>query len=206
MHFLSSLRTFALGAVPFFFAASAALSAGATVAPDVEWKTETLLHAGTEAPSATCVRFPRVEAATPLARAASPFYASLNGDWKFSWVPRPADRIAGFWQPGFDDSAWKTIPVPSNVEVQGYGVPIYTNVAYPWPDARPPLPPEDNNPVSAYRRTFTVSPEWAGREVFVTFDGVNSFFYLWVNGQKLGFSKDSRTPATFRLTPYLKSG
>ncbi len=206
MHFLSSLRAFALGAVPFFFAASAALPAGANVTPDVEWKTETLLHAGTEAPAATCVRFPRVEAGTSLTRAASPFYASLNGDWRFSWVPRPADRIAGFWQPGFDDSAWKTIPVPSNVEVQGYGVPIYTNVAYPWPDARPPLPPEDNNPVSAYRRTFTVSPEWAGREVFVTFDGVNSFFYLWVNGQKLGFSKDSRTPATFRLTPYLKSG
>ncbi len=183
-----------------------ALVAAETPATAPEWKDETQLHAGTEAPAATLVRFPSAATARSLERAGSPFYASLNGDWKFAWVPKPAERLADFWQPDFDDSAWKTIPVPANVEVQGYGIPIYTNVRYPWPEVRPPLPPEDYNPVSAYRRTFTVSPDWAGREVFVTFDGVNSFFYLWINGRKLGFSKDSRTPATFRLTPYLQPG
>ena len=171
-----------------------------------EWKDETQLHSGTEAPAATMLRFSSADAARTFDRTKSTFTRSLNGDWKFAWVSKPADRIADFWKPEFNDTAWKTIPVPSNVEVQGYGIPIYTNVAYPWKNPQPPLPPEDYNPVSAYRTTFQVPADWQGREVYVTFDGVNSFFYLWLNGQKLGFSKDSRTPATFRLTPYLKAG
>lgn len=174
--------------------------------PRPEWKDETQLHAGTEAPAATMTRYATAEQARTFDRTASPFVRSLNGNWKFAWVATPADRIAGFEQPNFNDTAWKTIPVPSNVEVQGYGIPIYTNISYPWANPQPPLPPEDYNPVSAYRTTFQVPADWQGREVYVTFDGVNSFFYLWLNGQKLGFSKDSRTPATFRLTPYLKSG
>ena len=131
----------------------------------------------------------------------------LNGDWKYHWSPNPAARVADFWKADFDDAAWKTIPVPSNVEVQGYGIPIYTNITYPWKVANPPLIPDDAlNAVSAYRHTFRVPREWEGREVYLTFEGVNSFFYLWLNGEKLGFSKDSRTPATFRLTPKLRAG
>ena len=171
-----------------------------------EWQDETRVHEGTEAPTASMAIFPDEPSAQALRREASPFYASLGGTWKISCVTKPADRIPGFWQPGFDDSAWKTIPVPSNVEVQGFGIPIYTNITYPWKVANPPVIPADFNPVSAYRRAFTVPAAWQGREVFLTFDGVNSFFYLWLNGQKLGFSKDSRTPATFRVTPWLKAG
>ena len=171
-----------------------------------EWQDETRVHEGTEAPTASMAIFPDEPSAQALRREASPFYASLSGTWKISCVTKPADRIPGFWQPGFDDSAWKTIPVPSNVEVQGFGIPIYTNITYPWKVANPPVIPADFNPVSAYRRAFTVPAAWQGREVFLTFDGVNSFFYLWLNGQKLGFSKDSRTPATFRVTPWLKAG
>jgi beta-galactosidase len=171
-----------------------------------EWQDETRVHEGTEAPSATMAIFPDERAAQAWRRDASPFFASLNGDWKIACVTRPADRIPGLWKPEFDDSAWQTIPVPSNVEVQGFGIPIYTNITYPWKIANPPVIPADFNPVSAYRRTFTVPPAWQGREVFLTFDGVNSFFYLWLNGEKLGFSKDSRTPATFRVTPHLKPG
>jgi len=174
--------------------------------PSPEWQNETLLHEGTEAPFATMAIFPSEQAAHALRREDSPFSASLNGDWKIAYVTKPADRIPGFWKPSFDDSAWKTICVPSNVEVQGFGIPIYTNIVYPWKLANPPVIPENYNPVSAFRRTFAVPPAWEGREIFLTFDGVNSFFYLWLNGEKLGFSKDSRTPATFRVTPHLKPG
>ena len=201
----------ALAAVPtalFIAALSTAplMATAATESTRPAWQDETQLHAGTEAPAATFTRYATAEQALTFNRAASPFVRSLNGDWKFAWVPKPADRIAGFAQPDFDDSAWKTIPVPSNVELEGYGIPIYTNVQYPWPNAQPPLPPTDYNPVSAYRTSFQVPADWQGREVYVTFDGVNSYFELWLNGQQLGFSKDSRTPATFRLTPYLKAG
>lgn len=171
-----------------------------------EWENPALLHEGTELPAATFAVFPNSELALTMDRSKSPFVKSLDGPWKFHWAPNPAGRPQTFWESGFDDSAWKTIPVPSNVELEGYGIPIYTNVNYPWAPVRPPLIPHDNNPVSSYRKTFSVPESWDGREVFLTFDGVNSFFYLWVNGKKVGFSKDSRTPATFRLNPYLKKG
>ena len=175
--------------------------------PRPEWQDETRVHEGTVAPFASMAVYPDEASARAMRREGSPFFRSLNGDWKFRWVPKPAERIADFWKTDFDDRAWKTIPVPSNVEMQGYGVPIYTNIVYPWKIANPPLIPDDAfNGVSAYRRAFRVPAEWAGREVLLTFDGVNSFFTLWVNGQKLGFSKDSRTPATFRLTPHLRTG
>lgn len=183
------------------------LAAGPTLkAAPPEWQDETQLHAGTEAPFATKAVFPDPSSALGFDAAQSPRMISLNGDWKFAWVSKPTERIPGFWAPDFDDRTWKTIPVPSNVEVQGYGRPIYTNIKYPWKEAKPPIIPETYNPVSAYRRSFDVPSNWRGQEVYITFDGVNSFFYLWINGQKLGFSKDSRTPATFRLTPYLKPG
>ena len=85
----------------------------------------------------------------------SPFVRSLSGTWKFHWVRNPADRPMDFHYPDFDDSAWDEIPVPSNWEVLGYGVPIYTNIPYPFPPA-PPLVPDDWNPVGSYRRTFEV--------------------------------------------------
>lgn len=174
--------------------------------PRPDWADETKLHEGTEAPVATLVRFADADGARAFDPARSPFRQSLNGTWKFAWVPHPSQRIADFWKADFDDRAWGTIPVPANVELEGHGYPIYTNITYPWKATVPPDIAGDYNPVSAYRRTFTVPDAWAGREVFLTFDGVNSFFYVWVNGVKLGFSKDSRTPATFRLTPHLRAG
>lgn len=171
-----------------------------------EWRDETRLHEGLEPPFATMAIFPDEAGARALRREASPFFMSLNGPWKFRWVPRPSDRIPDFWQPDHDDTSWSSIPVPSNVEVEGHGIPIYTNIKYPWKEVNPPHPPEDYNPVSAYRRTFSVPAGWAGREVFLTFDGVNSFCHVWLNGARLGFNKDSRTPATFRITPHLKAG
>lgn len=178
-----------------------------TGGPVPEWQNPQALHEGTELPSATMTVFADAASALTLDPTRSPFVRSLNGDWKYHWSATPKQRVADFWRSDFDDSAWKTIRVPSNPEVEGYGVPIYTNIAYPWKPANPPLIPDDAlNHVSAYRRGFTVPAEWSGREVYLTFDGVNSFFTLWLNGKKLGFSKDSRTPATFRLTPHLRAG
>ncbi len=142
-------------------------------------------------------------------RVKSPFYRSLNGEWKYFYGSNHLARVADFWKPDFDDSAWRTIPVPSNVEMHGYGVPIYVNADYPWPRPwKPPfVPPHDpNNTVNHYRRTFTVPVEWSGRRVLLTFDGVNSFFYVWVNGQKVGMGKDSRTPVEFDITKFVKPG
>ncbi len=136
----------------------------------------------------------------------SPYVMSLNGRWKFHWVPKPADRPTEFHQLDYNDKSWKTIPVPSTIEVQGYGVPIYTNAKYPFGKANPPCIPHDNNPVGSYRHTFTLPPSWQGRQIFLHFAGVESAFYVWVNGFKVGYSQDSRTPAEFNITPYLRPG
>lgn len=174
--------------------------------PRPEWADETRPGEGAMPPFATHAIFPDEASAAAFSREKSPFFESLNGKWKFHWSADPSQRIANFWKPAFDDAGWKTIPVPSNVELQGYGVPVYTNREYPWKTKTPPDVPPENNYVCAYRKAFTVPADWKDREVFLTFDGVSSYFSVWVNGQKLGFHKDSRTPATFRLTPLLKPG
>ncbi len=135
----------------------------------------------------------------------SPEYRrSLNGDWLFRYSLTPAAAPAGFEKPDFDVSTWKTIPVPSHMELQGYGIPIYTNIQYPFPPTQPTVPEE--NPVGCYRRDFELPANWNGRRTFISFQGVDSFFYLWLNGEFVGSSKVSRSPAEFELTPFLKPG
>ena len=121
---------------------------------------------------------------------------------------KPADRPVDFYKPEFSDAKWKTISVPSSVEFQGYGIPIYTNIIYPFQhDPKgPPVVPHDPNAVSSYRTRFTVPPEWKGRQVLLHFAGVDSAFYVWVNGRKIGYNEDSRTPAEFDITSSLKPG
>ena len=129
----------------------------------------------------------------------------MNGDWKFHFVPRPADRPEGFFEPGFDDSSWDEIPVPSNWELLGYGYPVYRDESYSFP-ANPPFVPEDDNPVGSYRRAFEIPARWDDSEVFLRFDGVYSAFYVWVNGAFVGYSEGSRTPAEFRITEQVTTG
>lgn len=176
----------------------------ATNLPD--WTNQEKVSEGLEAPSATMTFFSDEESALRSSREDSPFHQSLNGNWKFHWATCPDERIADFWNPDFEDAGWNEIPVPSNVELQGYGVPIYTNVPYPWGTRTPPLIPDEHNSVSQYRRTFRVSPDWKEREVFLCFEGASSFLAVWLNGKKLGFSKDGRTSATFRITDHLLEG
>jgi len=137
---------------------------------------------------------------------ASPNLKSLSGDWKFNWAPNPASAPEGFFRPDFDVTSWDTIAVPGNWQLQGYGKPMYTNVQYPFPIDDLPRVPHDDNPVGSYRRGFVIPEGWADRRVFVRFEGVDSAFYLWVNGTEVGYSQGSRLPAEFDVTPHIRPG
>ncbi|MCD8298357.1 MAG: DUF4981 domain-containing protein [Opitutae bacterium] len=162
----------------------------------------------------------------------SEYWKSLNGNWKFHWAKDPDSRAEGFYKKDFDVSAWDNIPVPSNWNVVGisklgnghhkYGLPIYVNqpvifehkvevddwkkgVMREPSDARRTTA-EYRNEVGSYRRDFAVPENWNGREIFLSFDGVDSFFYVWVNGKYVGFSKNSRDPARFDITKFVSAG
>jgi beta-galactosidase len=138
----------------------------------------------------------------------SPWHQSLNGAWKFQGTMRPADRPLDFYRTEFNDAAWRTIPVPSNWQMHGFDIPIYSNIIYPWPQDPKAAPnvPKDFNPVGSYRKSFSVPLAWKGRKVYLHFAGVDSAFYAWVNGVKIGYNEDSRTPAEFDITPHLQPG
>ena len=141
-----------------------------------------------------------------LAGGDSPQVRSLNGAWHFAWSPTPETAPDGFEAERFDDSAWNKIPVPSNWQLQGYGTPIYTNKTYPFDKDPPRIHGANGNPTGCYRRTFTLPENWTGRRIFIHFDGVDSAFYLWVNGKKVGYSQDSATPAEFDVTSHVRPG
>ena len=170
-----------------------------------DWENPDVVGINKEPGHCTLIPYSDIETAIKADRKASRFYKSLNGNWKFHWVSKPADRPLNFYESSYDVSTWDQIPVPSNWQMHGYGIPIYLNVPYPFPP-NPPYIPHDYNPVGSYRIGFTISEEWQSRQIFLHFDGVKSAFYLWVNGQKVGYSQDSMTPAEFNITQYLKSG
>jgi len=170
-----------------------------------EWADPAVIQVGVEKPRATMLVCPTRDAAL---KGETPWRLSLNGKWKFHYSPGPSARPRDFHQPAFDDSTWSAIPVPSSIELQGYGIPIYTNILYPFPQdaSQPPRVPCEDNPIGSYRTVFTVPAAWDGREVYLHFAGVDSAFYVWVNGIKVGYSEDSRTPAEFNITRHLKPG
>jgi beta-galactosidase len=144
----------------------------------------------------------------------SAYFLSLNGDWKFNWVKDPRQRPLDFFKTDFNDSKWNNFKVPANWELHGYGTPIYINTAYEFSghakkgaQLNPPYDiPADNNPVGSYRRKVMIPHSWDGREVFIHLGAVKSAFFIWVNGEKVGYSEDSKLSAEFNLTKYLKKG
>ncbi|PLV59923.1 glycoside hydrolase family 2 TIM barrel-domain containing protein [Thermotoga sp. KOL6] len=167
-----------------------------------EWENPQLVSEGTEKPHATFIPY------------FDPFkgdweypedFLSLNGNWRFLFAKNPFEVPENFFLESFDDTDWHEIEVPSNWEMKGYGKPIYTNVVYPF-EPNPPFVPKDDNPTGLYRKWIEVPKEWFEKEIFLHFEGVRSFFYLWINGKRIGFSKDSCTPAEFRVTEHLKPG
>ena len=151
----------------------------------------------------------RVDEAFTADEPTSKWVISLNGYWRFHWCGEPALKPQGFERIDFDDSDWQTIDVPSCVEMRGYGVPHYTNVTYPFKKAPPVIcdfvtGATNYNPVSSYRRTFTVPTDWKGRRVILRFDGADSAAYVWLNGKFVGYTEDARLPAEFDVTDALE--
>ncbi|MCA1041944.1 DUF4981 domain-containing protein [Bacillus infantis] len=134
---------------------------------------------------------------------------SLNGSWKFNYSVNPSMRPSEFYKQDFSCDGWDYISVPGHIQLQGYGKPQYANTMYPWDglaDIRPPEIPQDHNPVGSYVKEFTVPGTMEGKPLYISFQGVESAFYVWLNGEFVGYSEDSFTPAEFELTPFLKEG
>lgn len=148
-------------------------------------------------------------------KANNPTVQSLNGIWKFNWSPDPQSRPVDFYTENYSTENWNNILVPGNWELQGFGTPIYTNVTYPFKVDLPrvTLEPEkyftsyiERNPVGSYLTTFIVPESWNDKLVFINFGGVQSAFYIWINGQKVGYSENSMSPAEFDITRYVQKG
>ncbi|MBX4270737.1 glycoside hydrolase family 2 TIM barrel-domain containing protein [Clostridium estertheticum] len=134
---------------------------------------------------------------------------SLNGNWKFSFAVNPSSRIKDFYKPEFDCHCFKDIEVPAHIQLQGYDNPQYINTMYPWDGHSELLPPEvskEYNPVGSYVKYFDIDEDIKGGPVYISFQGVENAFYLWLNGKFIGYSEDSFTPAEFDLTSYIKEG
>lgn len=169
-----------------------------------DWENPQVLQRNRESARATLLPYADEKSALAGERGASPFFLMLSGEWQFCYAPSPRDVPENFHRDSFDASAWDVIPVPGNWQMHGYGRPNYTNVTYPYPVDPPRVPQE--NPVGCYRREFILPDDWAGQQVFLNFDGVNSAFYVWVNGQMAGYSQGAHLPAEFNITPFLRSG
>lgn len=134
---------------------------------------------------------------------------SLNGRWKFSLCYKPSERNMEFFKQDYDVSNWEDIEVPGNWQMQGYDFPIYVNFRYPWTgfeNLEFYKAPEIFNPVGSYKRTFNIDESWIGDRIYVSFQGVESCFYLWVNGELVGYSEDSFSPSEFDITDFVTSG
>ena len=170
-----------------------------------DWENPELFNLNREAPHATMISFSDEMSALEADKSASPNYFSLDGTWKFNWVKSPDQRPFWFFKDDYDIRDWKEIEVPSNWQMKGYDIPLYVNIGYPFKN-NPPYIHHEWNPVGSYKRTFKIPSGWNGKEVFLQFGAVSSAFYVWVNEQLVGYSEDSKVPAEFNITKYLKKG
>ena len=193
-----------------------------------EWQSPERYALNKERPHAYFFSFAKDDQATRVLPEHSSLYQSLDGKWRFHWVRTPEERPKDFYRPSFDVSSWDEVTVPMSWNVYGlqrdgkqkYGTPIYVNqpvIFYhqvkpgDWKGGVMRTPPKDwttyrdRNEVGSYRRTFTLPSSWKGHSVYLNFDGVDSFFYLWINGRYVGFSKNSRNLASFDISPYLNA-
>ena len=172
-----------------------------------EWENQFITRINKEKPHAFFIPYDNIEKARSDDPVQSVFYKSLNGEWKFKLTDTPEEAPGKFSEIKFKDKSWDLIKVPSNWQCEGYDYPIYVNIDYPFGDSNPPpFIPDEYNPTGLYRTTFEITKEWQGMQVFIHFGAVKSAFYLWINGQMVGYSQDSKTPAEFNITPYIKTG
>ena len=170
-----------------------------------DWENPAISEINRETPRAYFIPFASVEQAMQNDLWKSPFIQTLNGTWQFNISHKPSDRPFYFFKDDYNTKDWKTIKVPANWEMEGFDVPIYTNIRYPH-EATPPTIQKYYNPVGSYKRTFSIPENWTGQDIILHFGAVTSAMYVWVNEQKVGYSEDSKTPAEFNITKYLRKG
>ena len=176
----------------------------ALLAQNNDWENPALYERNKEKPHATFMLFSEPQDVKRDDYSRSPFYQLLNGTWKFVYTDKYENRVKEFYRTDLNDGNWSNIAVPSNWELKGFGVPIYTNIVYPYPK-NPPFIGADN-PVGTYRKQFTVPASWRGKEVLLNFGSITGCAFVYVNGQKVGMTKASKSPAEFNITKYLKQG
>jgi len=167
------------------------------------WENHEVFAINKEAPRTSFFSYQSTNAALNNVKEQSSNFLLLNGLWKFDWKKSPKNKPKGFELAKFDDSSWSKIPVPGNWETEGFGYPIYLDERFPftttWPDV-----PKEYNPIGSYRKTFTLPDSWKGKQVFLYVGAAKSSLDVWLNGEKVGFSQGSKTPAEFDLTSYLQ--
>ena len=170
-----------------------------------DWENPAIFNQNREDPHATMVSYTNEEMALGGIVNNSPNYISLDGVWKFEYSDSPDKRPYWFFKNDYITRFWDNIDVPSNWQLKGYDVPIYVKTKYPF-EVNPPLIDHKWNPVGSYKRTFSVPSDWKDKEVFIQFGAVSSAFYVWINEELVGYSEDSKLPAEFNITKYLKKG
>ena len=170
-----------------------------------DWENPEVFAVNREAARATSLPYPDEILAMTDDYSQSPYYQLLDGRWKFFWVPKVALIPEGFYRDSYDISSWSEIPVPGNWEFNGYGTPFYISGGFGF-RARPPYIERDDSPVGCYRHTFDIPQEWEGRRVFIHFEAGTNAMYIWVNGKKVGYTQNSKSPAEFDITDYVHKG
>lgn len=169
------------------------------------WENPEIFAVNKEATRATSLPYPSEALAVFDDYPASPYYRSLDGLWKFHWVTKVADVPSGFYHENYNANNWTTMPVPGNWEFNGFGIPMYVNVGFGF-ERNPPFINKEDSPVGAYRHEFDIPDNWDGRRVFLHFEGGTNAMYVWVNGQEVGYTQNSKSPAEFEITQYIRKG
>ncbi|HLP04662.1 MAG TPA: glycoside hydrolase family 2 TIM barrel-domain containing protein [Paludibacter sp.] len=178
--------------------------------PNNEWKNQPdIFQVNRLKAHATLIPYATLSKALGCDLKSSENYFSLNGKWKFNLATKPDLRPLDFYSLSFDDQSWDSIKVPAVWQTQGYDYPIYTNVTYPWrgyENISPPATPTVYNPVGSYRRSFILPAGWDGKNCILHFDGVYSAYYVWINGQYVGYSENSFSPGEYDISKFLVAG
>ena len=176
-----------------------------TVQAQEDWNDIHVWSVGKVSPHTNVIPYANEEDIVFLKYQESPFYRSLNGTWKFRAVENPSACPKDFFKIGYDVSEWADIQVPGNIELQGFGTPVYTNMHNEF-TSNPPYVPTEFNPTGCYVHDFQVPESWRSRRVVIKFGAVRSAMYLFVNGKRIGYSEDSKTPAEWDITKYVHPG
>lgn len=170
-----------------------------------DWENPQIFAINKEETRTTSLPYPSVELAKKNNYDSSPFYKSLNGNWKFFFTPKVSELPKDFYLDEYDVTGWDSIPVPGTWEMHGHGIPFYLGVKYGIP-INPPFVDHEDTPTGAYKTEFNISNTWNGRRIFLHFEGGTNSMYVWINGKKVGYSQNSKSPAEFDITQYIKPG